>query len=143
MVYRDTLNSGPGLLSKSQAWPGRKFTQPWDHFLANLCTQWQSNLSPVEQWSGKNSEVFQGSTLATLCTTSKTMNQYADQVLPKLDIIKHILQYPGSINEFKPVLWPRAIAEMLLIMSSVGTTSTHLNKFPVNHPVLEPTMHMR
>ena len=31
------LQSGPNLLSKPQAEPGRKFTQPRDHFLAQLC----------------------------------------------------------------------------------------------------------
>ena len=38
IFYRDGLKSGPVLLSNSQAGPGRKFSQPWDHFLAQLCT---------------------------------------------------------------------------------------------------------
>ena len=36
-TYRDGLKSGPVLLSKSQAEQGRKFMQPRDHFLAQLC----------------------------------------------------------------------------------------------------------
>ena len=37
-VYRDGLNSGPVLLSKSQAEKSNKFTQPRDHFSAHLGT---------------------------------------------------------------------------------------------------------
>ena len=36
--YRAGLKSEPVLLSKSQAGPIKKFTQPRDHFLAQLCT---------------------------------------------------------------------------------------------------------
>ena len=32
-MYRDGLKSGPVLLSNSQAGPGRKISQPRDHFL--------------------------------------------------------------------------------------------------------------
>ena len=36
-MYRDLLQGGPVLLSNSQAGPGRKFSQPRDHFVAHLC----------------------------------------------------------------------------------------------------------
>ena len=36
-LYRDGPKSGPVLLSKTQAMPGKKFTQPRDHFFAHLC----------------------------------------------------------------------------------------------------------
>ena len=39
ILYRDGLKSGPLLLSKSQAGLGRKFSQPRDHFLAQVCRQ--------------------------------------------------------------------------------------------------------
>ena len=43
--YIDGLKSGAVWLSKSQAGPGRKFTQPRDHFLAHLC-----RLSKLMRW---------------------------------------------------------------------------------------------
>ena len=37
-LYSDGLKNGPVLLSNSQVAPGRKFSQPRDHFLDHLCT---------------------------------------------------------------------------------------------------------
>ena len=56
-----------------------------------------------------------------VCQILNFMNTSA-QVIPTLDIIKHILRYPGPENEFKPVLWRRVITYMLLLMSSVSIT---------------------
>ena len=38
LIYRNGLKSGPDLLSKSYAGPGRQFSQPRDPFLSHLCT---------------------------------------------------------------------------------------------------------